>query len=62
MYSFSRSVPVEAKGGEHENPLPAARACGGGGRDRGMGGPMNIYEEDAYPWLIAEKRFIRQAI
>jgi hypothetical protein len=38
--------------------VPAAA----GGRDRGMGGPMNIYEEDAYPWLIAEKRFIRQAI
>jgi GMP synthase-like glutamine amidotransferase len=27
-----------------------------------MGGPMNIYEEEAYPWLRAEKRFIRQAI
>lgn len=27
-----------------------------------MGGPMNIYEEAQYPWLIAEKRFIEQAI
>ena len=27
-----------------------------------MGGPMNIYEEDIYPWLAAEKEFIRQAI
>lgn len=27
-----------------------------------MGGPMNIYEEDLYPWLAAEKRFIRQTI
>lgn len=27
-----------------------------------MGGPMNIYESDIYPWLIAEKAFIRQAI
>jgi GMP synthase-like glutamine amidotransferase len=27
-----------------------------------MGGPMNVYEEDAYPWLTAEKRFIRRAI
>ena len=27
-----------------------------------MGGPMNIYQEDEYPWLRAEKRFIRQAI
>lgn len=27
-----------------------------------MGGPMNIYQEDAYPWLKREKAFIRQAI
>lgn len=27
-----------------------------------MGGPMNIYEEDKYPWLAREKRFIRDAI
>jgi len=27
-----------------------------------MGGPMNIYEEDRYPWLIEEKRFISDAI
>ncbi len=27
-----------------------------------MGGPMNIYEEDKYPWLGMEKRFIRSAI
>ncbi|ADE54738.1 type 1 glutamine amidotransferase [Coraliomargarita akajimensis] len=27
-----------------------------------MGGPMNIYEESAHPWLPAEKRFIRHAI
>lgn len=27
-----------------------------------MGGPMNIYEESQYPWLIAEKQFIKQAI
>ncbi|QLE59078.1 type 1 glutamine amidotransferase [Nostoc sp. TCL26-01] len=27
-----------------------------------MGGPMNIYEDDKYPWLTAEKRFIEQAI
>ena len=27
-----------------------------------MGGPMNIYEEDKYPWLAGEKRFIRDAI
>lgn len=27
-----------------------------------MGGPMNIYEESQYPWLIEEKQFIKQAI
>lgn len=27
-----------------------------------MGGPMNIYEEDLYPWLAGEKRFIARAI
>jgi GMP synthase-like glutamine amidotransferase len=27
-----------------------------------MGGPMNIYEHDKYPWLGREKEFIRQAI
>lgn len=27
-----------------------------------MGGPMNIYEEDAYPWLVSEKKFIKKSI
>lgn len=27
-----------------------------------MGGPMNIYEESHYPWLVQEKKFIRGAI
>ena len=27
-----------------------------------MGGPMNIYEESLYPWLVAEKRFLDKAI
>lgn len=27
-----------------------------------LGGPMNIYEENKYPWLLREKKFIRQAI
>lgn len=27
-----------------------------------MGGPMNIYEHDAHPWLLPEKRLIRAAI
>lgn len=27
-----------------------------------MGGPMNIYEHVAHPWLVAEKQLIREAI
>jgi GMP synthase-like glutamine amidotransferase len=27
-----------------------------------MGGLMNVYEHDDYPWLVAEKAFIRRAI
>jgi len=27
-----------------------------------MGGPMNIYEEEKYPWLVTEKAFIREAV
>jgi len=27
-----------------------------------MGGPMSVYDELQHPWLIEEKRFIRQAI
>ena len=27
-----------------------------------MGGPMNIYQHDEYPWLAQEKRFIRRVI
>ena len=27
-----------------------------------MGGPMNIYEEEPYPWLAVEKRCLRDAI
>lgn len=27
-----------------------------------MGGPMNVNDEGQYPWLVAEKRFIRECI
>lgn len=27
-----------------------------------MGGPMNIYEEEKYPWLTREKKFIERAM
>jgi GMP synthase-like glutamine amidotransferase len=26
-----------------------------------MGGPMNIYEYDKYPWLKEEKKFLRKS-
>ena len=27
-----------------------------------MGGPMGIYDEDKYPWLLSEKNYIEQAV
>ncbi|MBN1853246.1 MAG: type 1 glutamine amidotransferase [Pirellulales bacterium] len=27
-----------------------------------MGGPMNVYDHDVYPWLVAEKTFLEKAI
>lgn len=27
-----------------------------------MGGPMDVWQEEAYPWLIAEKAFIKKAV
>ena len=27
-----------------------------------MGGPMDVWEEDAHPWLAAEKAYIREAV
>ncbi len=27
-----------------------------------MGGPMGVYDEDKYPWLIEEKKFIKESI
>jgi GMP synthase-like glutamine amidotransferase len=27
-----------------------------------MGGPMNIYEHDKYPWLVMEKQFIKKSV
>lgn len=27
-----------------------------------MGGPMNIYQEEEYPWLATEKKFIKAAV
>ena len=27
-----------------------------------MGGPMNVPDETTHPWLVAEKKFVREAI
>jgi GMP synthase - Glutamine amidotransferase domain len=27
-----------------------------------LGGPMSVYQEEAYPWLAAEKRFVKSAM
>src|SRR5262249_42764671 len=27
-----------------------------------LGGPMSVYDEDEHPWLVAEKRLIREAV
>ena len=27
-----------------------------------MGGPMDVWEEQKYPWLVSEKRFIKKAV
>lgn len=27
-----------------------------------MGGPMSVHDEELYPWLVDEKRFVREAI
>jgi GMP synthase (glutamine-hydrolysing) len=41
------------------DPLPDWRAFDG---VIAMGGPMGVYEEDAHPWLVAEKRAIGEAV
>lgn len=42
-----------------ESPLPDVQDC------RAvivMGGPMNIYQHRNHPWLVAEKKFLRQCL
>ena len=48
--------PVELDAGESIPPLDGYDALWA------MGGPMDVWEEDRYPWLIDEKRAIREAI
>lgn len=55
----ARNAEVTMTPLQRGDPLPATPDC-----DWliVMGGPMNIYEHDAHPWLVAEKAFIRAAI
>jgi len=47
---------VELDGGEEIPPLDGYDALWV------MGGPMDVWEEDRHPWLVAEKRAIRTAV
>lgn len=49
-------VPVELDAGEPIPPLAGAAALWV------MGGPMDVWQEDAHPWLVAEKAAIRAAV
>ncbi|MEM7507611.1 MAG: type 1 glutamine amidotransferase [Pseudomonadota bacterium] len=49
-------VPVELDEGETPPPLDGFDALWV------MGGPMDVWEEDQHPWLIAEKTLIREAV
>ncbi len=51
--------PVHLDEGE---PLPGAEALAGYDALWVMGGPMDTWQEDAHPWLVAEKAFIREAV
>lgn len=49
-------VPVELDAGESIPSLAGAAALWV------MGGPMDVWQEDAHPWLVAEKAAIRAAV
>jgi len=67
---FEGPAAVERWAGLRGHELAATTLYGNPGfpdlRDFGMlvvlGGPMNVYEEETYPWLRDEKAFIRDAI
>jgi GMP synthase-like glutamine amidotransferase len=52
-------TPVHLNEGE---PLPDTNALDTFDALWVMGGPMDVWEEEAHPWLKAEKRFIRAAV
>ncbi|GMG84598.1 type 1 glutamine amidotransferase [Paralimibaculum aggregatum] len=51
--------PVHLDEGE---PVPEASALEGNDALWVMGGPMDVWQEEAHPWLAPEKRLIRTAV
>lgn len=56
------STPAAASTSPAGSTVPALPAVAGFDFLVVMGGPMNVYESDRYPWLEAEKAFIAEAI
>jgi GMP synthase (glutamine-hydrolysing) len=55
----SRGLDLERVELDEGDPLPDWRGYAG---TIVMGGPMGAYEDDAHPWLTAEKRMLREAV
>jgi GMP synthase-like glutamine amidotransferase len=55
----SRGLELERVELDEGDPLPDWRGFAG---TIVMGGPMGAYEDDAHPWLVAEKRALREAV
>jgi GMP synthase-like glutamine amidotransferase len=55
----SRGLELERVELDQGDPLPDLSAYAG---TIVMGGPMGAYEDDAHPWLAAEKRALREAV
>lgn len=49
-------VPVELDAGQTPPPIDGFDALWV------MGGPMDVWQEEAHPWLVDEKRYIREAV
>ena len=56
---LARGLELERVELDEGDPLPDWREFGA---VVVMGGPMGAYEEDEHPWLVAEKRLLREAV
>ncbi len=59
LWANERGFPVSRTAFYADEPLPALDAIEW---LIIMGGPMNVYEDEKYPWLVRERRFIKKAI